>query len=793
MHDEHENHAAGSRHLGRRYNRKEDQRLLTGEGRFTDDLQLPGAAHVAFVRSQHAHARIVAVHKEAALALPGVIAVVAPGDIPALDASLPALIGAGTLNNRYVDHYNVPPHVLLPHRATYVGEQVAVVIATDPYIAADAVDLVEIEYEALPVIATLEDSRASDAGEVHEGYRNAVAHMRHSIGDFDAVVAAADIILDETLETQSLKSMAIECRAVASDWDAATRVLTVWSTCHLFYMIRDGLARILDIPFEQVRVLSKDTGGSFGLKGVLHPEDLILPILAQHFGRPLRWSETRIEHMVAANHSGREIHEVKIAARKDGVILGLDLQLFKDVGAYNHFEMVLLTNTVNHLTTHYKIPNYRFEGWAMATHTSPGSPHRGAGRIEATFTMDRVLDAVARACDIDPAEVRRRNLIQPLEMPYPNGLYYRDGIEIAHKDVDFPAMLEKALDMADYTGWRSRQAQLRAEGRHIGIGIGSYVEAGGIGPLEGATITIEESGRIIVNMGVNTAGQSHETTMAQVCADIIGSRFEDVTVMNGDTALQPVGYGTGASRVGVVGGNAVALAARSVRKKVVELAAHFLECSIEDIRIRDGIVSIADGSNVTLRLGELAAKAWTHPLMKEFGGPGLRAQEFFYPRTVVWSSGVNVAVVEVDTGTGTLQFHKYVFVHDCGRPLNEKVVEGQILGGFVMGLGVALGEETLHDSTGQVLTGSIQDYYVPRAMDVPKVDMYHFVFPSSENPLGVKSVGESGPIAPPAAVAAAVEDAIGNGFKISSLPVTAGQILAAGRTIEEAGHATHQS
>lgn len=775
---------APERHIGKRYERKEDERLVTGHGRYTDDIRLPGAAHVAFVRSPLAHAHVVAVHKEKALALPGVIAVIAPGELIELNAALPALIGAGTLNNRYVDHYDVPRHVLLPSKASYVGEQVAVVVAKDPYIAADAVDLVEVEYDEQPIVPDLETSRQPDASKVHDGFANAVAHMRHHVGDFDRAASEADIVLRETLETQSLKSMAIECRGVAALWDSGAETLTAWTTCHLFYMVRDGLCRILNLPAGQVRAMSKDTGGSFGLKGVLYPEDLIVPILARHLNMPLRWSETRVEHMVSSNHSGREIHDVSIAATKDGLIRGLDIKLYKDVGSYNHFEMVLLTNTVNHLTTHYKVPNYRVEGWALATHTAPGSPHRGAGRIEASFTMDRVLDAIARATGLDPAEVRRRNIITPAEMPYRNGLYYRDGIEITHKDVDFPAMLNKALELADYEGWRRTQAEARRRERRIGIGIGSYVEAGGIGPLEGATVTIESSGRVMVAIGVNTAGQSHETTMAQICAEQLGVRFEDVTILNGDTALQPVGYGTGASRVGIVGGNAVAQAARSVRAKAIVLAAHLFDCPQEDIEISQSIVAVRGKHNAFMPLSELAAKAWSHPILKDFGGSGLRAQEFFYPRTVVWSSGVNVAVVEIEAETGRVNFLKYVFVHDCGRPLNEMVVDGQILGGFTMGLGVALGEQTLYDESAQVLSGSMMDYYVPRAGDVPPLELHHFVFPSSENPLGVKSVGESGPCAPPSAIAAAVEDAIGGSVKFNCLPITAGSIM------EACNHAT---
>jgi aerobic carbon-monoxide dehydrogenase large subunit len=767
--------------IGQPLLRKEDARLVTGRGLYVDDVRIPGALFVGFVRSSHAHALVRKVHKEKALAVPGVLEVIAPGDIPELSEALPELIGAGTLKNPYVDHFRVPPQALLPHKASFVGEQVVAVVALTPYAAADGVEAVEIDYEQLPVVANIEASIRPGAPRIHEGYDNVVAHLRHKVGDIEAAFAQADVIIEQHLEMQSLKSMAIECRGSVAQWNRATGSMNVWSTCHLFYMIRDALARIMKLPYDQIRIISKDTGGSFGLKGVLHPEDLIVPIIARHLDVPLRWSETRLEHMTAANHSGRQLHDVRTAAMRDGRILAIDVKMHKDVGSYNHFEMVLQTNTVNHMTTHYKIPNMRFEGWAVATNTPPGSPFRGAGRVEATFTMDRVLDAVARETQLDPADVRRANIITPADMPYRNGLTYRDGIEITHEDADYPLMLETALETADYKGWRARQRETREDETSIGIGISSYVEAGGIGPSEGATIKVEDTGKVFVSVGVNSAGQSHETTLAQACAETLGVRYEDVEVLGGDTSLQRIGFGTGASRVAVNAGNAVLAAAKAVRRKAATLAATIFGCDEDLIEIVDGVVSIRGDRQDFLSLGDLAGRAWRHPIMKDLGGPGLFATEFFYPRTVVWSSGVHVAVVELDRRTGRITFPRYVVVHDCGIPLNLMVVEGQIYGGFAQGFGIALGEETLYDDNAQVLSGSLMDYYVARAEDVPPVELHHLVFPSSNNPLGVKSVGESGPISPPAAIAAAIEDALGHGVSINRLPITAGFILSACR------------
>lgn len=774
-----EEQASPARIIGEALHRKEDRRLVQGQGLYVDDVRRPNMLCVGFVRSVYPHAKVVAIDKAGALAIPGVIAVVGPGEIPELDQAMPELVGAGMLANSYVRDFRVPPHRLLPSKVSYVGEQLAVVIASTPYAAADGVAAVEVEYDVLPAITGWEQSIAPDAPRIHEGYDNTVARLEHSVGDVEKAFAEADIVFEERLQMQSLKSIAIECRGVVAEWDRETQTLNVWTTCHLFYMVRDALANLLQLPRHQVRVMSRDNGGSFGLKGVLYPEDLIVPLLAVRMGKPLRWSETRLEHMTAANHSGAEVHDVKVGAMRDGRITALAAKLYKDVGAYNHFEMVLLSNTVNHMPTHYRIPNMKFEGWALATNTAPGSPFRGAGRVEATFTMDRVLDAIAQRAGLDPADVRRANLIHPEELPYRNGLIYRDGVEIVYEDVDFPHMFETALVKAEYARWREQQAKWRREGRAIGIGISSYVEAGGIGPGEWATVRIDESGRVFVSVGVNTAGQSHETTLAQVCAEELGAPYESVTVLHGDTSLQRQGFGSGASRVAVNAGNAVALAAKSVRKKLIAAAAMLFDCPVNDVQVSDGEVTCSRTRTGTLTFASLAVQAARHGLLRDLAGPGLAATEFFAPKTVVWSSGINIAVIEIDIETGSVRFHKYVVVHDCGVPLNLRVVEGQIEGGFVNGLGIALGEETRYDDEGQVLSGSLQDYFVARADDVPTIEMHHLVFPSSNNPLGVKAVGESGPISPPAAIAAAIEDALEGCLRITRLPVTKGDILEA--------------
>jgi len=765
--------------LGKSVLRKEDDRLITGNGLYVEDVQLPGMAYLGFVRSHHAHAIVRSINTEAAKQVPGVVAVITGGEWPELASKLPELAGSVTMVTPYIDSINLPPHYLFPKKAHYVGEQIAVVVAETPYAAADGVDAVEVEYETLQGTSDWEDAIRPGAPHIHEGYNNVVAHLKHSLGDMDRALREADFVIERRFETQSLKSMAIECRAVAAQWDRATGTLNIWTTGQFHYALRNTIAKTLNFRLDSVRVIARDVGGGFGPKGPTYAEDVIAAILAYRLNRPVRWAETRLEHLMSSNQSGKQANDVKIAAKRDGTILGMDVKIHKNVGAYDHFDMMLQINTVNHLTTHYRVPNLKIEGWAVATNTPPNTPYRGAGRIEAVFTMDRTLDAIAREIGVDPIEVRRKNIVTRAEMPYENGQTYRDGVKIRYDGMDFPLLLDKALEQADYAGWRKRQKEMRAEGRAIGIGVASYVEGGGLGPSESATIKIDATGRISVLIGVNSQGQGHETSFAQVCAHTLGANIDDVQVFGGDTNLMNFGFGTGASRVGVNTGNAVYRATGEVRRKVVSFAAKILECNEDEIKIENSIVSVRGAQQNFISLGDLAQRSERHRHMIELGGPGLVATESFYPRTVTWSSGVNVAVVEIDRGTGEIKVLKYVFVHDCGKPMNPMIVEGQISGGFAQGFSVAVGEQLVHDRGGQLLTGTLMDYYMPRLADIPEIETGHVVFHTDDNPLGVKAVGESGPNAPPAAMAAAIEDALEGAIEITRLPVTQSVILGA--------------
>ncbi|SCK14267.1 carbon-monoxide dehydrogenase large subunit [Variovorax sp. HW608] len=765
--------------IGETVRRKEDARFLTGQGRYVEDIQFPDLLYLGFVRSPHGHANVRGIDASAALAVPGVVGVYWGNSLPGFEATLPGLFGTASAGPSYVDKVEMPPHPVFPTHITYVGEQVAVVVAESPYAAADGVDAVQVEYEVLAALTDWNRAMEPDAPPIHAGYSNRVAHLKHSIGEVDAELANADMILERRFDTASLKAVAIEGRGIAARWDENSGSMEVWSTTQMHYSTRDKLAQVLGITPDQVRVIARDIGGGFGLKGAFYPEDIVAPVLARHLKRPVRWTETRLEHMLTSNHSGRQTHDIKVAFDRDGRIRAMDLVIYKEVGSYCHFEMMLATNTVNHLPTHYKIPALRVEGWGILTNTPSASPYRGAGRVEAVFTMDRVLDAIARETGLDPVEVRRRNIVRREDMPYRSGLIYRDGVPVCYDNLDFERLLEAALEKGDYAGWRRRQADAKAQGRRIGIGIGSYVEAGGIGPCEGATITIHGNGRIAVKIGVNSQGQSHETTQAQICAQALDADYDQIDVLGGDTKVQRIGFGTGASRVAINTGNAVHMASLALRAKVVTMAAKLLKCEESEIEISRGRIGVRGGRPDVMGLGELAMACMRHPYMAALGGAGLEATEFFYPATVVWSSGVNLAVVELDADTGRVEVLKYVFVHDSGEPLHPQVVEGQLSGGFAQGFGMAMGEGVVYAADGQLLSASLLDYYVPRATDVPDVDYVHFSFPTPDNPLGVKSVGESGPNAPPAALAAAIEDALGGAIEISSLPVRWSDILGA--------------
>src|SRR6059036_149709 len=778
----------GAKYFGAAVKRREDPRFLRGDGRFVDDVTLPGMLHAAFFRSPHAHARIDKIHTTAAAAAPGVARVFTFADLDRWMKPLPLFGGvpAGLAGVVKFDVRQAPQWALCRERARYVGEIVAMVLAESRAAAEDAVDLIEVDWEPLPPVVDM--VRAGEPGGplVHQEWgTNVGVGFSHSIGDADAAFARADVTVSETFHIQRYVGMPLEGRGIVAAWDRRDGTLTTWNSTQVSHFVQQGLATAFGLPPHKIRVIAPDLGGGFGTKASGYPEDVLVPIAARALGRPVKWIENRREHMMGAAHARHQTHTIRLGARRDGTIVGLADRIWLDLGAYNVWGVVLPYNTVAHLIGPHRIKNMRVDVRAVVTNKTPNAPYRGAGRPETVFAMDRIVDCLARELRMDPAELRRRNYIRPEELPYDFGMPYRDGNPLVYDTGDFPLALEKALEAADYRQFRAEQSALRARGVYRGVGISGYVEGTAIGPFEGATVKLDLAGRVIVATGAINSGQGHETSFAQIAADALGVPLDWVTVVGGDTATVPFGIGTFASRSAVTAGSSIADACREVRGKLVRAAATLLEAAPGDVEIDDGKVFVrgAPGSAVDLaRVVQASIPTFARPGV---ASPDFEASAYHHVPTVTYASAVHVAQVEVDVGTGGVRLLRYVVAHDCGRVINPTIVEGQVHGGVAQGVGGALFEEMVYDETGQLLTGSLMDYAVPRADDLPLIETVHLEYPSLRNPLGVKGLGEGGAISPPAAIANAVEDALAPfGVRVTETPLTAARIIA---LLERAG------
>jgi carbon-monoxide dehydrogenase large subunit len=764
--------------------RVEDPRLLVGNGEYVDDIRQPGALQVAVLRSVYAHAQIRSIDTSAAASMPGVIGVETAATLGSLNGPFPHptwFPPAKALQDAI--HPHLRPEVirlLASDKVRYVGEPVAAVIATDRYLAEDAVRRIQIDYEPLPVLVDAERALDADAPLINEEWGdNLAAHFVIESSDVDAAFASADRVVRQTIHLPRSTPTPVENRGVVAVPDRRSGGVTVWSASQQPHWLRDGLERVLGIPGDRIRVVAPDVGGGFGVKSMVYPEELLVPTLAIRLDRPVRWTDTRRENFVSATHTRDQIHHLEIALRTDGTILGLRDRYVVDAGASNCECLVNPYNTAAHLPGTYRIPAMRIECFTVLTNKTANAAARGAGRPEAVFAMEGLLDAAADALGLDRVEMRRRNTLRADEMPYAHGILYRDGVPVILDGGDYSACLEDALAAVGYEGFRTRQAEAAANGRLLGIGVGSYIEGTGVGPYESALIRIQPSGRVIVNVGPPSQGQSHETTFAQICADELGVPFESVRIVQGDTLALPWGGGTIASRTAVVVGNAVARASRGLRDKVIAAAADLLEVAPADVQFEDGRISVVGSPNVSMPLGQLAARvAPGIGRMNEHIGPGLEEYEGFQPPTVTFANGVHACVVEVDPETGVVAILAYAVVHDCGRLINPVVVEGQIMGGLAQGLGMALFEELRYDESGQLQNGSLMDYGIPRATDMPPVTITHRETPSERNPLGIKGVGEAGAIPVPATVVSAVGDALRViGAEIRAVPLTPDRVL----------------
>ena len=780
-----------TRWFGARVQRIEDPRLLRGKGTYVDDIDLPEMLHAGVLRSTHARARILNIDTSAARVLPGVHLVLTASDLGEVLEPSPLLVP---------HHALTQPRTQLPlalNEVHYVGEAVAMVVADSRYIAEDALDLIDVEYDPLPVVHSLEVASAKDAPLVHADVPdNIAAHLVQVVGDPDTVFASAPHVERETLLMDRGAAMPMECRGVLARWDEYEGMLTCWISTQGPIPIRNGLAAIFHLPEHKVRVIAPDVGGGFGTKIMMfYPEEILTPFAAIRLGRPVKWIEDRREHFISANQERSQFHEVEYAFDDQGILLAVRDKFLHDTGAYTPYGIIVPIITACTLPGPYRLKDYYSEFTVLYTNKVPVSPYRGAGRPHAVFVMERIMDRIAKELNMDRAEVRSRNFISPDEFPWDVGLVYQDGGPTKYDSGNYQAGLDKLKALLDYDNFPAMQAEARKQGRYLGIGIGCYVEGTGIGPYEGAQVRVESDGRVFAATGVTTQGQAHFTTFAQIVADQLGVNPRDVLVTTGDTQAFNWGVGTYASRAATIAGSAMHLAAVKVREKAKRVAADLFEASPDDIELANGKVFVKDAPHRALTLGQVAISA--NPLryaygenarklmsmnlagprpgpalLPERGGPGLEATEFYSPPHGSFASGVHGAIIQVDPKTGMVTFVKYAAVHDCGRVINPIVVEGQVHGGVAQGIGGAFFERLVYDEEGQLINASFMDYLLPTAAEIPPIIVDHVETPSPLNPLGVKGAGEAGVIPVPALFASAIDDALTPfGVRVREMPL----------------------
>lgn len=744
--------------IGAEVRRREDPRLISGAGRYVGDMTLPGMQHVAFVRSPYPHARIGAIDPSAALRLPGVTAVVTGEE---LQDSYTEMLFEGSEGSDAAG--GAPPqyshYPISVGKVRHVGEIVAAVIAASPAAAEDGAAAVLVDWQPLPAVASLEQALRPDAPLLFEGSQNNIDHVwRRKRGDVEGAFASAHRVVTLRMVSQRLSGVPMEGRAVLTALDPMTEGLTVWTSTQAAHWIRRDLAKMLGMAENQIRVIAPDVGGGFGVKIGVYPEEAALAALTRRLGMPLRWVETRLEHMQATTHGRAQIADYEAAVTADGVVTALRARVAADLGAYP------VSSAIPDLTGMmavgvYQIPAVDYEITCVYTNTTPVAAYRGAGRPEAAYYIERLMDTIALELGLDPVEVRRRNFIPPDAFPYktPVGPTYDSG--------DYDKALSKALEVGRYTDLRAEQQQrlaARAAGERaplLGIGIACYVEMCGFGPYESAHVRVEPSGTVTVMTGISPHGQGTATTFAQIVADQLGADFEKVVVRSGDTATTPMGNGTMGSRSLAVGGGSLVRAIEKVREKARRIAAHMLEAALEDVVFDEGRYHVKGAPDSGLTLVQIAERAYSDDLPDDID-PGLEATDFFKPPALIYPFGAHLAVVEVDPDTGIVTVRDYVSVDDCGPRISPLIVAGQVHGGLAQGIAQALFEEVVYDENGQLLSGSLMDYTLPRADDLPAFVVDQTVTPTPHNPLGAKGIGEAATIGSTPAIVNAVVDAL---------------------------------
>ena len=781
-----------TRQFGEKVQRKEDPRLLTGNGRYLDDLGR-GALQAAFVRSPHAHARVVDVDIDDAWEVDGVEAIYTWDDLTGRVAEpLPVLIPHPALTHPRVGY------CLAKDEVNHVGEAVVMVVARDRYVAEDAASRIRVRYETLPVVVGIENARAATQLVHDDVPDNVSAHLLQEVGDVEAAMAAAPNRLTLELEIERSACMPMEGKGVLARWDADDQSLRLYSSTQTSTGVRAAVAAKLGMPLAKVECIAPDVGGGFGVK-IMHPwpEEVLVPWAARNLGRDVKWTEDRREHFVSSAHERGQVQEVEVGFDDEGRLLALDVRFWHDNGAYTPYGIIVPIITATQLLGPYKPGAYRVEFWSLYTNTVLVTPYRGAGRPQGCYAMERTMDAIAAHLGVDRAEVRSRNFIQPDEMPYDHGLMFQDGRPLKYDSGDFPASLTKLKALVGWDDFADYRREAEAAGRRVGLGIGCYVEGTGVGPYEGGHVHVETSGRVNVATGLTTQGQGHQTILAQIVADELGVAIDDVHVTTGDTRRMAYAVGTFASRGAVMSGNAVMLAARVVRNKALRIAADALEVSPDDLQIDDGVISVKgtpDGPSIALSTVavmsnplryafDASAQAATQfagtfdpdkPPVADDDEPGLEGQDFYSPTQATFANGMHAAIVETDPVTAEIRILRYCVVHDCGVMVNPMIVEGQVHGGVAQGVGGALYERMAYDESGQLLNASFMDFLIPYASEVPFVETDHLETPSPLNPLGIKGAGEAGTIPVSAVIASAIEDA--EGFPVRSMPISPSEL-----------------
>ena len=757
--------------------RIEDPALLTGRGRFVDDIHLPGMAEAAFVRSPHPHAAIGAIDGAAARAVDGVLAVLTLADLsPHLTAERLPL---GFPNDQLPD--GITPFVLARDEVSYVGEPVAVVIAADRYIAEDAASRVEVDYEPLPAVSDCRDAVAAGAPSVHRDRAdNILTEFRQDYGDCAAAFAGAPHVFGVTLKQHRGGAHPMEGRGSVARYDSFDDRLTVWISTQMSHEVRSSLVKLLGRDENRIRVAAPDVGGGFGCKFLMYSEEVVVALAAELLDRPVKWIEDRREHFVASIQERDQYWDMEIALDEDARILGVRGTMIHDQGAYTPQGINLPYNASTAVPGPYMVPSYSIRVVVAETNRVPAMPVRGAGYPEGAFTMERLLDAAARGIGIGRAEIRRRNLVPPEKIPYETPLRTRAGSAVTCDSGDFPKCLALALDAVDHDGFAARRDRARAAGRFLGLGMANGLKGTGRGPFESGSVRIERSGKVSVFTGALAMGQGLKTTLAQVCAEQLGVAVGDITVVSGDTATVALGLGGFASRQAVTAGSSVHLSSVEVRAKVLRMAAHLLEAAEQDLELADGKVRVKGAPDLSVTLGEVAGAASGMPgyALPDDIEPGMEANIAFKPPALTYSNGVHAVEVEVDSETGGVTILRYIAVSDTGRLINPMIVDGQVHGGVVHGIANGLFEWMGYDDGAQPVTTNFADYPMPTAAEVPAIEVIHHISPSPLNPLGVKGVGECGTIPAAAAIISAVEDALTPfGVRIGEYPLSPCRIV----------------